>query len=173
MRRFVTNGRGKTLLLIVSLAFNLGACLAVAVQVRGEGVADRRGDDRKRHPEHLSDKLNLSPEQEEIVTASRERLFEELRAMKGRLHEESDGLAELLAAAEVDPAAVSAQVDRVAAVRNEMQERLVKHLLDVRDVLEPDQRESFREFAGKVLSPPWRGRHHKDKSPEDDPPEQE
>ena len=30
MRRLIVNGNGKTLLLIISLAFNLGACLAVA-----------------------------------------------------------------------------------------------------------------------------------------------
>jgi Spy/CpxP family protein refolding chaperone len=172
MRRFMMNGKGKTLLLIISLAFNLGACLAVAVQVRGDRGADRRDDDRKRHRKHLSDKLNLSPEQEEVVAASRERLFEELRGMKGRLHEESDALAELLTADEIDSDAISEQVARVAAVRNEMQERLVEHLLTVREVLGPDQRESFREFTGKVLSPPWRGRHHKDKSAEREPPEQ-
>jgi Spy/CpxP family protein refolding chaperone len=173
MRRFMMNGKGKTLLLIISLAFNLGACLAVAVQVRGDRGTDRHDDDRKRHRKHLSDKLNLSPEQEEIVAASREQLFEALRGMKGRLHEESDALAELLTADEVDSKAISEQVARVAAVRNEMQERLVDHLVDVRKVLEPDQRELFREFAGKVLSPPWRGRHQSEKSPNGESPKGE
>ena len=169
MRRLIMNGNAKTLVLIISLAFNLGACLAVAVQVHGEEEPWSRRGEGRRHRERLSSKLNLSPEQTEIVSAAREQLFDELRVLKRRLHDESDVLAELLTASEVDMDAVSAQVEKVATVRNEIQWRMVQHLLSIREVLEPAQLESFKEFASRVLSRSGRGRPHEGKSPKHGP----
>lgn len=161
MRPLTMNGKGKTLLLIISLAFNLGACLAVVVRAQGGELAkpQRRGGGR--HHEALSSKLDLSPEQDEILSTSRELLFEELRAIKLRLHEEGAMLAELLTAAELDTQAVSDQAERVAGVRNEIHQRMVQHLVSMREVLEPDQLESFKDFASKVLSRSGRGGRHK------------
>ena len=158
MRRLMMNGNGKTLLLIISLAFNVGACLAVAVQAHGEQPPRSKRGDGKRHCGGLADKLGLSPEQEAIISTAREALFEALRELKQRLHAESDVLADLLTACEVDMEAVSDQVERVATVRNEIQWRMVRHLLSVREVLAPDQLESFEDFAGRVLSRSGHGR---------------
>ena len=160
MRRLIMNGKGKTLLLIISLAFNLGACLAVAVQGRAEeGHKPPRGEGRG-HRDGLCKKLNLSPEQEAALTASRDDLFSGLRVLEGQHHEESMTLADLLTASELDMDAVSRQVEKVAAVRNEIQWRMVRHLLSIREVLQPDQLESFKEFAGRVLARSERGRPH-------------
>ena len=160
MRRLIMNGNGKTLLLIISLAFNLGACLAVAVQASGGQPSRPQRRDDRRHRERLTEKLNLSPEQSEILSASRDELFEELDALKRRLHEESSALADLLTASELDMDAVSAQAEKVAAARDEIHWQMVEHLLSIREVLEPDQLESFKEFARKVLSRSGRGRRH-------------
>lgn len=159
MRRLIMNGKGKTLLLIISLAFNLGACLAVAVQASGDRP-DPRWHEGRRHRERPSNKLNLSPEQKEIVSTARDQLFDELRTLKARLHEESGKLADLLTTAEIDMDAVSEQAEKVASVRNEIQWRMIRHLLSVREVLEPGQLESFKEFAGQILSRSGRGRSH-------------
>jgi Spy/CpxP family protein refolding chaperone len=160
MHRLITNGKGKSLLLIISLAFNLGACLAVAVQASGDRKPGPPWGEGRRHRERPSNKLNLSPEQKEIVSAARDQFFDELHTLKGRMHEESGKLADLLTTAEVDMDAVSDQADRVATVRNEIQWRMIQHLLSVREVLEPGQLESFKEFAGQILSRSGRGRSH-------------
>jgi Spy/CpxP family protein refolding chaperone len=169
MRRLIMNGNAKTLLLIISLAFNLGACLAVAVQEHGEEEPRSGRGEGRGHRERLSSKLNLSPEQTEIVSAAREQLFDELRLLKRRLHDESEVLADLLTASEVDMDTVSDQVEKVATVRNEIQWRMVQHLLSIREVLEPEQLESFKEFASRVLSRSGRGRPHEGKPPKHGP----
>lgn len=169
MRRPIMNGKGKTLLLIISLAFNVGACLAVAVKGYGEPQATPQRGPTHPHRASLSEKLGLSPEQAELLAASREELFAELRPLKHRVHEEASVLAELITAAELDMEAVSVQADRVAAVRNEIHQRMVQHLLSVREVLERDQLEHFKEFASKILSRSGRGRPHGGKSPDREP----
>lgn len=164
MRRPIVNGKGKTLLLIISLAFNLGACLAVAVQGYGWPEPTRgRGHDR-RHRQALTERLGLTPEQEEVLAVSREAFFAELDPLKQQIHQEARVLAELITAAELDMGAVSAQADKVAAARNEIHQRMVQHLLSVREVLEHDQLESFKELASKILSRSGRGRPHGGKS---------
>ena len=166
MLRPIVNGKGKTLLLIISLAFNLGAWLAVAVQGYGGPEPMRERDHGRRHREALTERLGLSPEQEEVLAASREEFFAELRPLKQQVHEEAIVLAELITAVELDMGAVSAQAEKVAAVRSEIHQRMVQHLLSVRDVLEPDQLESFKELASKILSRSGRGRPHGGKSPD-------
>jgi len=157
MRGLITNERAKTLLLVVSLAFNLGLCVAMAVERHAGQKATLSRGESGRHREPPMGELGLSPEQTEIVSASREKLFEELHALKRRLHEESELLAGVLTASELDGDAVTRQVETVAAVRNEIQWRMVQHLLGIREVLEPDQLESFKEFAGRVLFRSERG----------------
>jgi hypothetical protein len=74
-------------------------------------------------------------------------------------------LADLLTVPEVDMDAVTAQADAIAAVRNEIQWRMLEHLLSIREMLEPDQLESFKEFADRVLSHHGPGGRHKGRPP--------
>lgn len=175
MRRLMMNRNAKTMLLTVSLAFNFGLCLAMAVQGQEDQKPRPRWGDGKRHRERLSSQLNLSPAQAERLSASREQLFEELRVVKGRLRDESDVLAGLLTAPELDMDVVSDQVEKVAAIRNEIQWQMIEHILGIREMLEPEQLESLKEFAGRVLPKSGRGGRHGGGPPrinECDPPEQ-
>jgi Spy/CpxP family protein refolding chaperone len=158
------NGKGKTLLLVISLAFNLGACLAVAVQVRAAQEARPQHRERGKHRERLIGMLNLSAEQTEVLSVSRDQLFEDLRTLMRQVREESLVLADLITVPEIDMDAVTRQADAVAAVRNEIQRRMLEHLLGVREMLEPDQLEAFKEFASKVLSHSGRHGRHKGRS---------
>ncbi len=161
MRRLIMNGKGKTLLLIISLAFNLGACLAVAVQGHGEAPSRSPHGGGRGRGDGLCRKLNLSPDQEAVLSAAREELFAELRVLEDRHRDESVALADLLTAPELDMEAVSAQVRKVAAVRDQIHWRMVRHLMSIREVLRPEQLESFKEFAGRVLSRSEGGRPHR------------
>ena len=141
-----------TLLLITSLAFNFGLCLAMVVRGHAEPVLPSRSSDGKTHRERLASELKLTPEQSNALEASREQFFEQLRPIKQRLHDESDILAGLLTAPELDMAAVSVQVEKVAAVRNDIQWQMIQHLLSMRETLKPEQLELFKDFASRVLS---------------------
>jgi len=173
MQRRILSGQGKTLLLIVSLAFNLGLCLAMAVQTPGSREPTRRWRDGKRHRPRLAEMLNLSAEQSVALATSRDELFGQIRPLKRKLSEEGETLAGLLTASELDTDAVSGQVEQVAVVRNEMQWLMVQHILKIREMLEPEQLESLKEFAGRVLSHSeqrgWRG-GRRPRHDEGDPP---
>ena len=61
MRRLRLNGSGKTLLLIISLAFNFGVCIALAVQQQQPHEQGKPRWSRDRHDrDWLAKKLNLS-----------------------------------------------------------------------------------------------------------------
>jgi len=151
MRRLFASRNATTLLLIVSLAFNFGLCLAMVMRSQGGQSPKSPPGDPKSHRQRLASELNLTPEQSDALEASREQFFEQLRAAKQRLHDESDALAGLLTASELDMAAVSAQVEKVAAVRNEIQWQMIQHLLSMRDTLRPEQLEAFKNLASRVL----------------------
>jgi len=165
MRRLMMNGNAKALLLVISLAFNFGLCLAMVVQEQEDQKPRPRWGDGKRQRERLSSKLNLSAEQTAALSASREQLSEELRAIKRRLHDEGDVLAGLLTAPEVDMDAVSDQIEKVATIRDEIQWQMIQHILSIREMLEPEQLESLKDFAGRVLSQSGRGGRHGERRP--------
>ena len=157
MRRLTVNGKAKTLLLIVSLAFNFGVCVALAVQQRGEERWKPRFGDGRHHREWLSNRLNLSADQTAVVAASKEKLFEGLRGLRSEMVAESEMLADLLIAPEPDMDAVSAQVEKVAAIRNRIQWRMIDHFLNIRETLQPEQLEAFKGFVRRHISGPGRG----------------
>lgn len=152
MHRLTTNGHARTLLLIVSLAFNFGVCVAVAVQRAGEPTAKPRGGEDRTHHGHWSGKLGLSGEQSAAVAASRERLSEELRELRSAMYAESETLADLLITPDPNMETISEQVEQVAAIRDQIQWRIVGHYLTIRTVLEPEQLEAFKDFVRRGLS---------------------
>lgn len=173
MRPALGNARARTLLLVVSLAFNLGLCLAMVMRSPSSTPQPKRswGDGKWRH-RRMPHELDLSVEQEEKLAALRRELFERLRAAQRRLRDESDALAELLTAPELDMQAVSAQVEKVAAVRGEIQWQMIQHILGIREILEPRQLAQLKDFVGRVLrGPGWRGRPGRGPGPAECPPD--
>lgn len=146
MRRPVMNGGMKTLLLIVSLAFNFGACLALGVQRYGDSPAvpaRREGEPHRERSWRLPD---LTPDQSAVMEASREALFDGIRELKREMVAESETLANMLVAPEPDMAAVSEQAARISALRDQIQQRMIEHFISLRGALEPDQLDAFKQM---------------------------
>jgi hypothetical protein len=86
------------------------------------------------------------------MAASREELFEELHALRSAMHDESEVLADLLIAPEPDMDAISDQLEKLAAVRDQIQGRMIEHFLGVRELLDPEQLAPFKDFISRGLS---------------------
>ncbi len=143
--------RAKNLLLLASLAFNFGVCLAFGMQSYGSGERpDWRGRDHvrgDRGPRHdFREQLGLTPDQRKIFSASKDRMFADMREQWAVLRSESDALTALIVAPELDRAAIAAQSTTVAALRATIHARFIDHYLDLREILAPDQIEAFSEM---------------------------
>jgi Spy/CpxP family protein refolding chaperone len=93
-------------------------------------------------------KLNLTTDQQQAVDAARAQLRQHVNELRQQLAAEREKLADLWSAPEPDDAAIAAiaaQRDKVSALRQQVQERVAAHLLEVRGLLTPDQQTKFDE----------------------------
>lgn len=152
MRPLISPRNGLWLLVIVSLAFNVGFGTTFGVRTyrhycRGGG--DGNGKARR----SLRETLNLSPEQTAQMDAARKKLLVQVDELRQQLSVEREALAELVTAGEPDLAAMATQLDSVASLRREIQQRVLEHLLEMKKLLRPEQREAFDEVIRRHIFP--------------------
>ena len=149
------------LLLIASLAFNAGVGVTFAVlsyrehAEPGRDEGDRPGPRERGPGPHLRglvEQLDLTPDQAEQVQAAEETMLERVHELRRSLRQESEALAELMAAPQPDRQAIAARLGAIASAREQMQGHLVEHYLDVKELLDPDQSELFNETIRRVFS---------------------
>ncbi len=143
-----------SLLLIVSLAFNIGVGVTFGVMAYRNLTTPRRphgpGDGPGRF--HSLRDLELSPEQETQMKAAREKMIERVHELRRAVREENRVLTELMTAPEPDREAIAGQVGRITAARQQMDRHVVEHFLDVRGLLDPDQQEAFNKTIRRAFS---------------------
>lgn len=152
------------LALLVSLAFNAGVGATFGVR----GYQRYRADapcDRPSRPGSFLDKLDLTSEQQEKVRAVRDRLWTQVRELRGSCRQEHEALAELIGADETDADALELRMEKVGACRAEIQRLIVQHFLDVKDLLDEHQLIEFNAnvqklFSGAGFGRMGRGGHH-------------
>jgi Spy/CpxP family protein refolding chaperone len=141
-------------LLIGSLAFNVGFGTTFGVRTywhycRGEcGPAECSGR------QGLLAALNLTPDQQQRMDAARARLVQQVDQLRQNLTPERDALVDLLSVAAPDRAAITAQLDKIAAVQRQIQGQVVEHLLEEKNLLTPDQQAAFNEIIRRRVCPP-------------------
>lgn len=152
MRPLISPRNGLWLLVIVSLAFNVGFGTTFGVRTyRHHGRGGEHGNSSARRSLHEA--LNLSTEQTAQMDAAREKLLGQVDELRQQLGVESEALAELVTADEPDSAAMAAQLDSVASLRRQIQQRVLEHFLEVKELLRPDQREAFDEVIRRHIFP--------------------
>ena len=140
------------LLLVVSVGLNAGLLLALF----------GRGHHRPpQGPPDWGRELGLSAEQQQAFDQAREKLMAALDSRRDAMQAEHEKLSAELLAEHPDRAAIDACLDRAAALQREQQADVVEHVLAVRELLTPAQRQ---EFVQRVLGPVFRmgppdGRH--------------
>jgi Spy/CpxP family protein refolding chaperone len=157
------NRRSLSLLLIASLAFNVGVGATFgALAYKKHSASDVRGD-RRGGPGRFGalERLNLTPDQETQITEAREKMIELVRELRQELKQENRVLTELMVAPEPDREAITVQLSRVASLREQMDRHVVEHFLNTKQLLAPDQHEAFNEMICRAFSRggPGRGGH--------------
>lgn len=156
MRRVFAITSGIWLLLIVSLAFNVGFGSTLAVQKARQMCAGRCGGPGMGPAlcqSHLFDSMDLSPEQKQQFTAAQEALMADIAVLRDELLSERAKLGELLTADTPDQDAIQAQLDRISALQRRVQGRVVEYLLNQREQLTPAQRTQYDELISQRICP--------------------
>jgi hypothetical protein len=141
MRRVLAHSSAVWLLLVASLAFNVGFGAMFGVRTyeqRRCRIADP-GDLTC----CLTDTLGLTAAQAEQMRAGQEKLVQEINASEQVLTAVREALAELLAAPQPDRTAIAAQLDQIAAQQRHIQGLVIEHLLTAKESLTDAQRDTF------------------------------
>ena len=94
---------------------------------------------------YLDENLNLTPDQQAQFQRINEELLTEIDALRQELLEARTALAQLLGEAQLDPEALSGQLDAISATQREAQEFVIDHLLQEKRLLRPEA--AAREWA--------------------------
>jgi Spy/CpxP family protein refolding chaperone len=139
----------KTLAVIFSVALNI-AFLA------GYGV--RKLIDR---PRYAYEELDLSKDQRSRLEGSRDRFLSALSEIGDRMVSRHIELVDLIAAGPVDRQAIDRKFDEIHSLQKSMQQQVVEHLLEQKQIMTPAQRAKFfavlkaRIREQGASGPPW------------------
>ena len=92
--------------------------------------------------------IALKPEQRTAITQAIGDLHRTMVDLQWRIQDESQQLAELLGKPVVDQAAALAQVDRVLAVEREVKRAHLGLLIQIKNLLTPEQQAKLAELRG-------------------------
>ena len=147
--------RSLSLLLIVSLAFNIGVGVTFGVMAYYRKLTPHRQPHRPGERPGRFDPLkalNLSPEQEAQMKAGREKMIERVHELRRAVKEGHRILADLMVGPEPDREAIEKQLTEIAAARQQLDRRVVEHFLNAREFLDPDQQEAFNRMIRRAFS---------------------
>ena len=149
-----------SLLLIASLAFNVGVGVTFGVQAYSKYATPDRPDGQRRgrgpghgpRGMHGLEKLNLTPAQRAHMEAARDNFFGRVHELRRAIREQHDVLTDLMSPAEPDREAIAVQIDEISRLRAEMDRSVVEHFLDMKRLLDPEQHEAFNDMIHRAFS---------------------
>lgn len=153
----MNGGNRWKVILIVSLVFNLAVAGSLvygwAYHARvagGREALDERVSSGRRGM-HLGRRMGLSRDKtvrvERIFDASRD----ETADFRERLQTARGTLVDLLHAERPDEEAIMSMIDEISAIQGELEKLLVKRLLRVHEVLDPEEREQLLHMMQKRM----------------------
>jgi len=112
-------------------------------------------------PRFAYEEVGVSAEQRLQLEAGRDRFLEVVNQVADGMIQHHVELLDLLAADSADDTAIQAKLDEIRTKQKAMQQAVVSHLLESRQVLNPDQQKQFfavlkdRIRSQGVPGPPW------------------
>ncbi|MDY7109088.1 MAG: periplasmic heavy metal sensor, partial [Planctomycetota bacterium] len=117
------------------------------------------------HRPRWHESLNLTLEQRREMRRIELAMFREARQCRQDANDARRELAALVAADEPDREAIAAQLDRISSMQRELKLLVIDSLLEQRNVLRPEQVETFNESLRELLFPPRGGPGHGGRGP--------
>ncbi|MFO7979684.1 MAG: periplasmic heavy metal sensor [Candidatus Aminicenantes bacterium] len=112
--------------------------------------------------ERLKQELSLSPEQEKLMLQTRGDFHNNIDALSQKLQEERRNLVASLKRETMDMDELKGIVKKINAYQLQAQEKVVEHLLEVKNILEPEQQDIFFSIVlerFEMSSEPREGRY--------------
>ncbi|MFC1666544.1 Spy/CpxP family protein refolding chaperone [Candidatus Omnitrophota bacterium] len=97
----------------------------------------------------ISKELNLTPEQEEQLKAHKTQNREGMKAFRHEISNKRKELREELQKQELDMEKINQLNNELKIIHSEMQDNRLEGILEVRNILSPEQYTKFRAFIGK------------------------
>jgi Spy/CpxP family protein refolding chaperone len=142
--------RTNTAILIVSIVIGLTAFMLTRT-THGQPAAtgQRRVDERPRwgRIDAMARWLGLSQQQRDVIETQDPTFWQDVIGQRERLAGERDRLARLLEDPTATDQQITAQVEGMIVLGNEVERRVAKHLLVVRKVLTPEQQKQLFGLA--------------------------
>lgn len=136
------------IILAILLASNVYAWSEGRHCVGGEGKEGMKEKMEERFKE-VSKELNLTPEQEEQLKNHKTQCRETMKEFRKKIADKREELGKELQKQEIDMEKINQLNSELKAVHSEMQDNRLKGILEVREVLSPEQFAKFREFTEK------------------------
>jgi Spy/CpxP family protein refolding chaperone len=133
-------------MLTAALAMMILPATAMAQQGPGHGEKGQGHFTSPRHLMRIADDLELRDEQREAIGDILEENRSEIRPLRQEMRQESTTLREMMDDDSVSRQQVFEQLDKVLALEAQVKQKRTAMLLDVRDILDQDQREKAREL---------------------------
>jgi Spy/CpxP family protein refolding chaperone len=156
MRSLISRRNGLWFFLIVSLAFNAGFGTTFGVRTYRQHCCEGGANQGASIPA-THERLNLTAEQEAQMHAAKEKLLQQVGALRQELTAERETLVGLLTFPEPDRATIASQLGKIASLQQQLQQRVVEHLLEEKALLTPEQRGTFDDIIRHRVCP-WGGR---------------
>ena len=125
------------------------ACLLLPATVLAQGGPRHGGGGQMANPGHLmklADELDLRDDQREEIGQLLEEGREEIRPLRQEMRQEGRALRQMMSDTTVDRAEVHEQLEKVLELEAQVKRRRADLFLDMRDILDDDQRARAQEL---------------------------
>jgi len=136
--------RWLVMILVLSLAMNTAVLATVGYSYshnKHQPAATSGTPHEMRH--HFYDVLGLTPAQMTKMTPMADAFHHRLKILHATMNAKKDAMIHFLATQNVDRVRIEALRKEMAAVQGKIEKTVIAHLLDVKAILDPGQRERF------------------------------
>lgn len=151
-------------IIIISLTFNVAVVCALVFgmvyHARSDGQLPYRdeGVPGRTRGMHLGRRMGLPPDKMREVGHIFDELRDESEELQEKLGTARGELVDLIHAEEPDESAVMKKIEEISAIQGELEKLLVRRLLRVNNILDPEERERFLQLLRRRMHPGFR--HH-------------
>ena len=154
----------KEKLLILALIFSLGINIGIFGSIGYKRLKGKSEERHSREAEHspmrfLAKELGLSESQTKEIEALRKSLEPKMEEIREELREKKAQLVYLLKESKPDLEKINIQLSEIESLQTKLQKLVIRHLLQEKNILTPEQQDKFFSIISKRL---FHGERHQE-----------